>query len=203
MLLVATIIAIFANISDHILQAGFTIRSFEADWGSTEFSEDKHNEELYWKGEVDPDSFTDSPSVIQPEHFQCMFLILGFIMSLGLIVLLWDILTNPSFKFYGLMLAGLSACLLITFANLFFFSTVCWTPTTYDTPETTYFDPFIRNTLTATPARTITTGYYEFDWETLANNKTVASVILGYGAVSSFVFIFLAMIRSLGNSFPH
>ena len=162
-------------------------------------------EELWNRGEagVNLDSFSQSQLVLEPDHFQSLLLIMGFLFSLGLIVLLWDILTNPNFGFYSIMLAGLFVCLLVTFANLFFFSTVCWTPTTYDTSRRSYFDPFIRNTLTATPARTITTGYYEFDWETLANNKTVASVILGYGAVTSFVFIFLAMIRSLGNSFPH
>ena len=68
-------------------------------------------------------------------------------------------------------------------------------PITYDTPERKYLHLKL-----ATPARTITTGYYEFDWESLANNKTVAIAILGYGAVTSFIFIFLAMMRSLGKT---
>ena len=133
---------------------------------------------------MNPDSFTDSPSVIQPEHFQCLFLIMGFIMSLGLIVLLWDILTNPSFGLFGLMLAGLSACLLITFANLFFFSTALLRPITRESDNGRW---------------DIATGEYEIDMAILGNNKMVAFAILGYGAVTSFIFIFVAMIRSLGN----
>ena len=135
---------------------------------------------------MEPDSFNHSPSIILPEHFQGLFLIMGFIMSLGLIVLLWDILTNPSFEFFGLMLAGLSACLLITFANLFFFSTALLRPITRESDN--------RN-------RDIATGEYEIDMEVLENNKTFAFAILGYGAVTSFIFIFVAMMRSLGNSF--
>ena len=43
-------------------------------------------------------------------------------------------------------------------------------------------------------------GYYEFDMEMLVKHKTVADGILGYGAVTSFIFIFVAMIRSLGKT---
>ena len=162
-------------------------------------------EELWRKGEAgfDLDSFSQSPLILEPNHFQCLFLIMGFLHSLGLIVLLWDILTNPNFGFYSLMLGGLCACLLVTFGNLFFFSTVLWTPTTYDTLERTYYDSVTRTNKIATPARTITTGYYEFDWEILVNNKTVALVILGYGAATSFIFIFLVMMRSLGKTHFH
>ena len=162
-------------------------------------------EELWSKGEAgfDLDSFSQSPLILEPDHFQGLFLIMGCLFSLGLIVLLWDILTNPNFGFYSIMLLGLSACLLITSANIFFFSTAFWTPITYDTPERRYFDSLFSITKIATPARTITTGFYEFDWETLAKNKTVAFGILGYGAVTSFIFIFLAMMRSLGNTIPH
>ena len=105
-------------------------------------------------------------------------------MSLGLIVLLWDILTNPSFGFYGLMLAGLFACLLITFANLFFFSTALLRPITYENDS----------------GKDISTGEYEIDMKILVNNKTVAFAILGYGAVTSFIFIFIATMRSLGKT---
>ena len=137
---------------------------------------------------MEPDSFVHSPSIIQPEHFQCLFLIMGFIMSLGLIVLLWDILTNPSFGFFKLMLAGLFACLLITFANLFFFSTALLRPITREADN---------------GKGDILTGDYEIDMKILVNNKTVALAILGYGAVTSFIFIFLAMMRSLGKThFP-
>ena len=43
-------------------------------------------------------------------------------------------------------------------------------------------------------------GYYEFDMEMLVKHKTVAVGILGYGAVTSFIFIFVAMVRSLGKT---
>ena len=161
------------------------IRSF--DFANSQSSEDDFNEELYWSGEVEPDNFIDTPSVIRPEHFQCMFMIMGFIMSLGLIVLLWDILSNPYYKFYSLMIAGLSACLLITFANFYFFSTALWSPITRESiGELRKFD--------------ILTGEYEINMEILVNNKMVAFAILGYGAVTSLIFIFVAMIRSLGKT---
>ena len=139
---------------------------------------------MYWRGEVEPDSFVHSPSIIQPEHFQCLFLIMGFIISLGLIVLLWDILTNPSFGFFKIMLAGLFASLLITFANLFFFSIALLRPITRENDR----------------GKEISTGEYEIDMKILVNNKTVAFAILGYGAVTSFIFIFVAMMRSLGKT---
>ena len=172
----------------------------ESKWENFEWDADDHMEEMWSKGEAgfDLDSFSQSPLILEPDHFQSLFLIMGCLFSLGLIVLLWDILTNPNFGFYSLMLAGMSACLLITSANIFFFSTAFWTPITYDTEERKDKWGHI-----ATPARTITTGYYEFDWEILVNNKTVAFAILGYGAVTSFIFIFLVMMRSLGKLFPH
>ena len=155
-------------------------------------------EELWSKGEagLDLDSFSQSPIILEPDHFQCLFLIMGFCMSLGLIVLLWDILANPSFGFLYTMLAGFLACLLITFANLFFFSTTLLKPITRDTEERKDKWGNI-----AIPARTISSGDYEYDIEILVNNETVALAILGYGAVTSFIFIFVAMMRSLGNSF--
>ena len=154
-------------------------------------------EELWRKGEagLDLDSFSQSQLILEPDHFQSLFLIMGSLYSLGLIVLLWDILANPNFGFYGLMLSGLSACLVVTSANMFFFSTAFWTPITRETEERKDNWGDI-----ATPSRTITTGYYEFDWETMTNNKTVALAILGYGAVTSFIFIFIAMMRSLGKT---
>ena len=121
---------------------------------------------------------------------------MGVLYSLGLIVLLWDILANPKIGFLKLMLSGLSACLLITFVNLFFFYTVLWTPITRDTEA-------IRDKWynIAIPERTIRTGEYETNMERLVNNYGVAMIILGYGALTSVIFIFVAMIRSLGNSF--
>ena len=182
----------------HILQAGFTVRSFEEDWENFEWDQDDHMEELWEKGEagLDIDSFSHSPIILEPDHFQCLFLIMGFLYSLGLIVLLWDILANPNFNFLYLMLSGLSACLLVTFVNLFFFSTALWKPITRETLERKDKWGNI-----AWSAKTISNGDYEYDMETLRNNKLVALAILGYGTVVSFIFIFVAMMRSLGNSF--
>ena len=137
-------------------------------------------EELWEKGEGGVD-FDSTPRIIEPDHFQCMFMILGCIFSVQLIVLLWDILTNPSFGFIKLMLAGVFACLLITFVNLYLFSTALLTPITFDNGKGDIF-----------------MGDYEINMEKLKNNKTVALAILGFGAVASFIFIFVAMMRSLG-----
>ena len=131
-----------------------------------------------------------------------MFLIMGFIFSLWLIAILFDILTNADFGFFKIMLSGLLACVLVTSVNLFFFSTSLLTHITYDTSERLYLDPNDLYYKIATPARTISTGEYEYNMEMLVNNKTVALAILGFGAVTSFIFIFVAMMRSLGNSFP-
>ena len=43
-------------------------------------------------------------------------------------------------------------------------------------------------------------GEYEIDMEMLVKHRTVAVGILGYGAVTSFIFIFVAMMRSLGKT---
>ena len=155
-------------------------------------------EELWSKGEAGVD-FDNLSRILEPDHFQCMFLIMGCIFSVQLIVLLWDILSNPSFGFVKLMLAGMFACLLFTFVNLFFFSTSLLTPITYDTPERRYQYQIVHYKI-ATPARTISTGDFEYNIEMLVKNKTVALAILGFGAVTSFIFIFLAMIRSLGKT---
>ena len=138
-------------------------------------------EELWERGEAGVD-FECTPRIIEPEHFECMFMIMGCIFSVHLIVLLWDILTNPSFGFFKIILTGLFACLLITFVNLYFFSTVLLRPIFRETEE-----------------RTISTGDYEYDIEKLGNNKMVAFAIIGYGAFLSIIFIFFAMVRAIGN----
>ena len=126
---------------------------------------------------------------------------MGFKMSLGLIVLLWDILANPKKKLYSLkikdsiMISGLSACLLITFANLFLFSTALWTPTYRETEQRLDKRNYI-----ATTHWSISTGDSEFDMEKLGSNKMVAIAIIGYGGLLSIIFIFFAMLRAIGNS---
>ena len=156
-------------------------------------------EELWSKGEAGGD-YDSTPRIIEPEHFQCMFLIMGCIFSVQLIGLLYDILSNPRFGFFKLMFSGLFACLLITVVNLYLFSTSLWTPITCDTLERTYFDSTFLRYLIGTPARTIFTEEYEYNMEVLVNNQTVAIAIIGYGGVASFIFIFFAMIRSLGKA---
>ena len=123
--------------------------------------------------------------VLEPDHFQSLFLITGSLFSFALIALLVDILTNSSFGFFKIMPAGIIGCLLITSNNLFLFSTSLWKPVTVDYGQGDLF-----------------MGEYEIDMEMLVKHKTVADGILGYGAVTSFIFIFVAMMRSLGNSFP-
>ena len=181
----------------HILQAGFTVRSFEESWENFEWNQDDHFEDLWERGEAESDSFSQSSLILEPGHYQSLFLIMGFMYSLGLIVLLWDIIENPNLEFLTVMQSGLSACLLITFVNLFFFSTALWMPITRDTMERKDKWGNI-----AKSAKTISTNKYQFDQEILGNNKTVAFAIFWYGAVLSFVFVFVAMIRSLGRSIP-
>ena len=176
------------------MQAGFTIRAFDADWENFEWNRDDHMEELWSRGEAGVD-FDSTPRIIEPDHFQCLFLIMGCLFSIWLIVALFDILTNSDFGFLKLMLAGLFACLMITFYNLFLFSTALYSPITRHTEER-----IDRSGWIASPAKSIFTGGFEMNEEKFVNNKEVAFVILGYGAVTSLIFIFLAMMRSLGTS---
>ena len=149
-------------------------------------------EELWSKGEAGVD-FDSSPRIIEPDHFQCMFLIMGCIFSVQLIVLLWDILTNERLGFFRLIFVGLFACLIITFNNLYLFSTALWTPATRETEERKDKWGEI-----VSPTKTIFIGEYEITEEKLVNNKTVAIAILWYGAVTSITFIFFSTMRSLG-----
>ena len=159
-------------------------------------------EELWSKGEAGED-YDSTPRIIEPDHFQCMFLIMGCIFSVHLVALLWDILTAPPTKhlldsgdpqspvdqsdpgnqFYSLMLAGLSACLLITLNNLLYFYFALWTPKSFDFGKGDIF-----------------AGEYEINEEKILKNKTVAFAILAYGAGTSVIFIFVAMIRNLGKT---
>ena len=146
-----------------------------------------------------PLDFDSINRVVEPDHFQCTFLILGFIFYLWLFVLMLDILNNSSLGFFKLMLGGLLSCGLVTFVNLYFFDTSLWTHITYDKPERRYHDSFDIEKI-ATPAKSISTGEYEYDMEAFVRNKTYCLAILGYGAVTSFIFIFVAMMRSLGKT---
>ena len=189
----------------HILQTGFSLRTYDSEWDNFEWNQDDHMEELWSRGEAgfDLDSFSQSCMILEPDHFQCLFLIMGFIYSLGLIVLLWEILANKKLGFCKLMLYGLFACLLITCTNLFFFSSALWKPITYDTSQESNILGQLQLESRIQYIRTITTGEYEFDKNKLLKNKTVAFAILGYGAVTSFMYIFIAMIKSLGKLFHH
>ena len=68
------------------------------------------------------------------------------------------------------MAAGLFACFYTTCCNLFFFSTVLVT-----------FD-------------------YGIDRSVLVSNKEVPMVILGFGTVTSVVFLVIAMIKTIGDN---
>ena len=135
--------------------------------------------------------------LVQPEHFQSVLGFIGILLSIGLVVALYDMLLNPNFGIYRLLIFGLTFCLLITMVNLASASTVLLRPVTQDTPETMSK----RVDAIKIPARTIRTGDYEYDWEMLVDNQIVAAAILGFGFVLSVIFIFLTMIRSIGNSF--
>ena len=136
---------------------------------------------MWWKGEAGFDFRFNR--VLEPDHFESLFLITGSLFSFALIALLVDILTNASFGFFKMMLSGIMGCLLITFNNLFYFWTSLLKPITADYGQGDLF-----------------MGEYEIDMEMLVKNKTVAVAILGYGAVTSFIFIFVAMMRSLGKT---
>ena len=133
-----------------------------------------------------------------PEHFQSVLGFIGILLSIGLTVALYDMLLNPNFGIYRLLIFGLTFCLLITMVNLASASTVLLRPVTREIyPEkTNKWDDAIK-----TPARTIRTGDYEYNREMLVDNQIVAAAILGFGFVLSVIFIFLTMIRSIGNSF--
>ena len=68
------------------------------------------------------------------------------------------------------MVTGLFACFYVTCCNLFFFSTVL-----------VNFD-------------------YEINWKLLESNKEVPLVILAFGTVTSFAFVFIAMIKIIGKT---
>ena len=67
------------------------------------------------------------------------------------------------------MATGLFACFYVTCCNMFFFSTVL-----------VDFD-------------------YEIDYSLLESNKEVPMAILGFGIVTSVGFLFIAMLKTLGN----
>ena len=132
-------------------------------------------EDLFLKDEME--------FLVQPEHFQSVLGFIGILYSIGLIVAFCDIFLNPNFGLYRLMIVGLTFCFLITIVNLVMASTVLWRAVTRETPN----------------EKTIQTGEYEYDWEMLVDNQRVAAAIIGFGAVLSIIFIFLTMMRSLGN----
>ena len=132
--------------------------------------------------------------LVLPEHFQSVLGFIGILLSIGLVVTLWDMLLNSNFGIYRLMIFGLTFCLLVTMVNLASASTVLLRPVTRNTPET--WNKW-KNAMKI-PARTIRTGDFEYDWEMLVDNQMVAAAILGFGFVLSVFFIFLTMMRSLG-----
>ena len=147
-------------------------------------------EDLYWKDEMDPEFGVCN--LVRPEHFQGIFAFMGILYSVGLIAILWDLLINPSYKFCSLMIAGLVSCLLVTITNLILFSLVLVTPISYES----YNSNKIRGRYAYAD---IFNGEFELTFDKYKNNEIISLAIVGYGAVTSFIFIFVAMIRSLGN----
>ena len=170
------------------LQAGFTVRP--GHWENSEWDEDEHMEDLLLKDEMD--------FLVLPEHFQSVLGFIGILLSIGLAVALCDMLLNPNFGIYRLLIFGLTFCLLITMVNLASASTVLLRPVTRDTLENRTRSKLYGGYFIKDPARTIRTGDYEYDWEMLVDNQIVAAAILGFGFVLSVIFIFLTMMRSLG-----
>ena len=104
-------------------------------------------------------------------HFQLQFLILGAFCSFALIVYLGELLASPDhfyIKKYKLCFCGLSGCLYVTCINL--------------------------GVLTATLIR----SDLEINWAMAEIRKETAYVILGYGAVTSYLFIIGCLIKYLG-----
>ena len=163
----------------YILQAGFTVRALE--WQNDEWDQDAHFEELWYRGEAGMD-WDATCRVIEPDHFQGLFLIMGCFVTLWLLVLLWDMLNNPNFGFFKLMIPGLFACSVFTAANSYFFSTTLWKPVFKDFGKG---DIFMED--------------YEINVEKFVKHRTVALAILGYGAVTSVIFIFIGLMRSIGK----
>ena len=138
---------------------------------------------MWEKGEAGTD-FDSTSRVIEPDHFVCAFLITGFVQSLALIGLLLDILNNSRMWFFKLMLGGLFACGLVTTVNVYFFDTSIWKAITVDYGKGELF-----------------MGEYAYDKKAFVRNKSYCLAIIGYGAVTSFIFIFVAMMRSLGKTY--
>ena len=86
-----------------------------------------------------------------------------------LVIALWELLNNEVFKFVWLMGTGLFACFYVTCCNLFFFSTV------------------------------LVNLNYEINYSLLESNKEVPMAILGFGILTSVGFLFIAMMKTLGN----
>ena len=120
--------------------------------------------------------------VIEPDHFQGLFLIMGCFVTLWLLVLLWDMLNNSNFGFFKLMIPGLFACSVFTAANSYCFATTLSKPKTVDYGKGEIF-----------------LDDDELNVEKFVKHRTVALAILGYGAVTSVIFIFIGLMRSIGK----
>ena len=161
-----------------ILQAGFTGRPSE--WQNDEWDQDAHFEELWYRGEAGGD-WDATSRVIEPDHFQGLFLIMGCFITLWLIVLLWDMLNNPNFGFFKLMIPGLFACAFFTAANSYCFATTLSKPKTIDFGQGEIF-----------------LDDDELNVEKFVKHRTMALAILAYGAGTSVIFIFIGLMRSVG-----
>ena len=109
--------------------------------------------------------------------FHLPFLILGAFCSIGLLVNLWELLISPDnfyIKKYKLVLCGLTGCLYVTCVNLSVFTILA-----------------VKNDEDGVMGYTI-------DWELVDQRKEIVYAILGFGAVTSYLFIVGCLVKCVG-----
>ena len=122
------------------------------------------------------------------EDFHLQFLILGAFCSIGLLVNLWELLISPDnfyIKKYKLVLCGLTGCLYVTCVNL------------------SVFTILVVKKVGELDLETELAIGYTIDWEMAESRKEIAFAILGFGAVTSYLFIVGCLVKYLGFSIFH
>ena len=117
------------------------------------------------------------------EDFHLPFLILGAFCSIGLLVNLWELLISPDnfyIKKYKLVLCGLTGCLYVTCVNL------------------SVFTISVVQNVGEMDLETEWSLGYAIDWEKAESRKEIAFAILGFGAVTSYLFIVACLVKCLG-----
>ena len=123
----------------------------------------------YKQWEWSPDDSDLQPLGI--EDFQLQFIFLGGFCSIALLINLGELLLSPDnfyMKKYKLVLCGLAGCLYVACVNLGVFLIL------------------------------VLTNDLEINWELAEGRKDVAFTILGFGAVTSFLFTIGCLVKYLG-----